>query len=64
MTRLNDHLLVQRVDTEIVLSDESAGEEVAVPIALLPALLDALQYFEYSANVERYMAQATEEATT
>jgi hypothetical protein len=29
VTRINDHLLVQRVDDLIVVIDESAGEEVA-----------------------------------
>lgn len=46
MTRISDRLLVQNVgDGSLVLVDESAGEEVVVPLDRVPALVEALSYF-------------------
>ena len=44
MTRITDRLLVQRVDDQIVVLDESAGAEVAFPLEVLPEVLSALTY--------------------
>lgn len=44
MTRLNDHQLIQRVDDDIVLIDESRGEEVLIPAHRVANFRSAVEY--------------------
>lgn len=44
MTRLNDHQLIQRVDDDIVLIDESRGEEVLIPARRVENFRSAVEY--------------------
>lgn len=44
MTRINDHLLVQRADDHIVIRDESTGAEVEFHVDTGPAVISALTY--------------------
>jgi hypothetical protein len=50
MARITDRLLVQRVDGLIVLIDESSGEEVTVPVEVVPNVIEAMKYLTQDAN--------------
>jgi hypothetical protein len=45
MARINDRLLVQRADDVIVISDESAGQEIVFSPEVAGSVVAALQYF-------------------
>lgn len=42
MTRISNHLLVQRVELDLVIIDESSGEEVVVPLVNVRSLVQAI----------------------
>jgi hypothetical protein len=44
MTRISDRLLVQRVDDQIVIVNESSGEEITFPVEQGQRVIDALDY--------------------
>ncbi|HEY7010128.1 MAG TPA: hypothetical protein VH395_14365 [Jatrophihabitantaceae bacterium] len=52
MARIDDRLLIQRVDQLIVIVDESAGVEIEFPVALTPMVLRVLAYLATDPNGE------------
>lgn len=42
MTRISTYLLVQRVETALVIMDESSGEEVVVPFEQIVPMMAAV----------------------
>lgn len=45
MTRIAKHLVLQDIEGDAVLLDESAGTEIVIPHAALEPLADAARYF-------------------
>lgn len=59
MTRLNDHQVIQALDSAgrvdaVVLVDESSGEEIVVPLESLERLEAAVHYFRRGARLVEY----------
>lgn len=44
MARITDRLVVQRVDGQIVVMDDSSGAEIVFPVEVVPNVLAALNY--------------------
>jgi hypothetical protein len=44
VTRINDRLVIQRVETQIVLVDDSSGHETLIPMEQVPAVIATLAY--------------------
>ena len=58
MARITETLLVQRVDGQILVMDDSTGDEVLFPVEATPNVIAALQYL--SQDLPPTVAQAPE----